>query len=141
VARVVEGVAGSGNRVAVVLGGHLRNGVDAAPLEAVAVTDNGGRRWSVRETPAGVVEALSTVVMPSGTLLISTGSGELLRVRPDHPVEVVPYPRTPISLSKVGARLYALSVNPAHRYVVDFTRDEGRSWTRAPLPGRGPERR
>jgi hypothetical protein len=135
-AETTESVAGAGNTIAVVLGGHLVNGVDATPIEAVAISDNSGRTWRIREVPAGVVEALSTVVMPSGTIFITTGTGQLLRIRPGHAVEVVPRDRTPISLSKAGSRLYLLSVTPSHRYVLHFTTDEGRTWTRAPVPGR-----
>jgi hypothetical protein len=129
-ARAVEGVAGAGNTIAVVLGGHLVNGVDSTRIVAVAVSYDGGRTWRIRQCPTGVVEALSTVVMPSGTVFFSTGTGQLLHQRPGHAlVEVLHHPRTPLSLSKSGSKLYVLSRTAADHDVVHVTTDEGRTWT------------
>jgi hypothetical protein len=132
----VDDVAGAGTTIVAVLGRLLGNGVDASGLAGLAVSYDGGRTWHTRKAPSGVIEPLSAVLLASGTVFVSTGSGQLIRARPGHRVVVVPGIR-PVSLSRVGRRLYALSSlgKSFTRYRLEVSADGGRTWSRAPLPG------
>lgn len=132
-----DAVAGAADRVAVVLGRNLGNGVDANRVAGIASSRDGGRTWRVRSVPPAIDEALGVVVMPDGTVFVATGSGPLLRARPGQRVDVVPGVR-PYLVARSGDRVYALT--SSHR---SFTRprllvsaDDGRTWSPVPLPGR-----
>ena len=126
---------GRGQVIAVTLGAPAL--VDATPVAGLALSDDGGATWRQVEVPTGLVEALSVAVTNDRTVFVSTGSGPLIRARPGDDASVVGSLQ-PIAVAASGGRLYALETPTRHlsdeRVLV--SRDHGRTWTRAPLPGR-----
>jgi hypothetical protein len=133
-----DAVAGAGEHIAVVLGRNLGNGVDANRVAGIASSRDGGWTWRVRFAPPAIDEALDVVVMPDGTVFVATGSGPLLRARPGRPIEILPGIQ-PYLLARCRDRLYALTASNGRitRPRLHVSDDDGRTWSRVPLPGRG----
>lgn len=121
-------VGGAGEHIAVALGGPTTDGVDAVPIAALEISDDGGVTWRHVDVPPDLVEALSVAVTADGTAFVTTGSGPWLRVRPQGAATVM-HVLHPIVVAAVGNRLYA---REAHRVLA--SRDLGRSWLPVPPP-------
>lgn len=133
----VGATAANGNDIVATLGGPTVDGVDSTPVAGLVISEDGGESWREVAVPPNLDEALSAAVTDDGTAFISTGTGPLLRVRPGDGASVVRSLR-PVSVAAVRNRVYALDV-PGRRLSREralVSRDHGRSWGPATLPGR-----